>query len=335
MFHRSLPDRPGVSVFLTVRDEEPHLRESIDRILHQDYDGELEVVVAVGPSRDRTMEIAQGIAAGDPRVVVLENPTGLTPAGLNIAIRAATHDVLVRVDGHSAIPTDYVSRVVRGLRDSGAANYGGIMRPHGRTDLERAIARAMSSPVGIGSAPFHTGGDAGPADSVYLGAFLRGPLEEVGGYDEEYVRAQDWVLNYRLRQAGHTVWFDPSVEVTYRPRASWRALARQFYRSGRWRRHVVSEHPDTVSLRYLAPPAAVAGSLVGLAAGGLGVTVGPHWLRWAFALPTIYLLGVAGAVVPEMRRLPAGAALRFPGVVLVMHSAWGAGFLRGSESAGR
>lgn len=324
-----------MSVFLTVRDEEQHLEEAIDGVLGQDYAGELEVVIAVGPSTDRTMEIAQGIAARDRRVRVVENPTGATPAGLNLAIKATRYDVLVRVDGHSAIAVDYISRVVERLETSGAANVGGIMRPEGRTGLERAIARAMSSPVGIGVAPFHTGGKPGPADSVYLGAFRRAALEAVGGYDEEYLRAQDWELNYRLRNAGHVVWFDPGLVVTYRPRNSWRAFARQFFRSGRWRRHVISRHPDTSNLRYLAPPAVVAGSLLGLVVGTVGAIVGPEWLRWAFAVPAAYVAGVLVAVVPEMRGLPVGAAVRLPGVVMTMHGAWGFGFLRGSEVARR
>lgn len=332
MLDRTATNLPGVSVFLTVRNEEAHLGEALAGILAQDYPGAFEVVVAVGPSDDRTREIADEIAARDGRVTVVENPSGLTPSGLNAAIKAARHDLLVRVDGHSAIPADYVSSAVRILDSTGAANVGGIMRPEGRTALEQAIARAMGSPVGIGAAPFHTGGDAGPADSVYLGSFRRGPLETVGGFDEEYLRAQDWELNYRLRSAGHVVWFDPSLVVTYRPRGSWKALARQFYRSGRWRRHVISAHPETANLRYLAPPLVVATSVAGLVVGAIGLATGPAWLPWALAVPGAYVLGVVAALVPEMRGMPAGAAVRLPGVVLLMHLSWGAGFLRGRET---
>jgi len=332
VLERTVTDHPGVSVFLTVRNEEAHLGEALAQILAQDYPGELEVVVAVGPSDDRTREIADEIARRDSRVIVVENPSGFTPSGLNAAVEAARHDLLVRVDGHSAIPIDYVSCAVRVLTDTGAANVGGIMRPEGRTALEQAIACAMGSPVGIGAAPFHTGGAPGPADSVYLGSFRRAPLESVGGFDEEYLRAQDWELNYRLRTAGHVVWFDPSLVVTYRPRGSWKALAKQFFRSGRWRRHVISEHPETANLRYLAPPVAVAVSAVGLVAGAIGLVTGPAWLPWALAVPGAYGLGVVAALVPEMRGLPAGAAVRLPGVVMMMHLSWGAGFLRGRET---
>lgn len=322
---------PGVSVFLTVRNEERDLAEAVQRILDQDYAGPFEVVLAVGPSHDNTVEIAEKLAAEEPRLTVVENPAGWTPAGLNAAIRAARYDHLVRVDGHSHLAADYVSRVVAVMTSSGAANVGGIMVPEGRTAFERAVATAMSSPLGIGSAPFHTGGQAGPADSVYLGAFRRDALEAVGLYDEEYLRAQDWELNYRLRQAGHTVWFDPSLRVGYRPRGSWKQLATQFFRSGRWRNHVMRAYPDTASVRYLAPPAAVCGIAAGLVAGAVGAFT-TSWLLWGLVVPGGYVLGVVVGSLKEGRGLPARARALLPAVLATMHMSWGAGFLRGPEA---
>src|SRR5207344_3283616 len=114
-------------------------------------------------------------------------------------------------------------------------------------------------------------GDAGPQSTVYLGAFRREAVVGVGGYDEYFLRAQDWELNHRLRLAGHTVWFDPSIGVSYRPRARWRDFARQQYRTGGWRRRVIERHQGTASARYLAPPVAVLGVGLGLVAGLLSV----------------------------------------------------------------
>lgn len=322
---------PGVSIFLTVRNEERDLAEAVRRVLDQDYAGPFEVVLAVGPSHDRTAEIAAKLAAEEPRLIVVENPSGWTPAGLNAAIRAASHDLLVRVDGHSHIAADYVSHVVKVLRSSDAANVGGIMVPEGRTSFEKAVAVAMSSSFGIGSAPFHTGGRAGPADSVYLGAFRRDALEAVGSYDEEYLRAQDWELNYRLRQAGYVVWFDPEIRVGYRPRGSWRQLATQFFRSGRWRNHVMRHHPDTASMRYLAPPIALCAIAAGLAAGIVGAFTTP-WLLWGLVIPGGYLLGVVTGSLREGRSLSPRARMLLPGVLAVMHMSWGSGFLRGPET---
>lgn len=324
-------EAPGVSVILPVRDEERHLRAAVAQVLRQDYPGAFEVVLAVGPSRDRTREIADEIAAEDPRITVVANPSGRTPAALNLAIAAARHDVLVRVDGHSEIEPDYVRTAVAVLRATGAANVGGLMVPVGTTPFERAVAAAMSSPLGIGAVAFHTGGAAGPAPTVYLGVFRRDALERVGGFDETFVRAQDWELNHRLRRAGEVVWFDPTLAVTYRPRGSFRALATQFYRTGRWRRQVVRTYPETASLRYLAPPSTVAGLAVGSVAALVGATAGPRWLVAGVAAPVVYgafLVAASGALG---RGLDAAARWRLPGVVATMQMAWGVGFLRGVE----
>lgn len=320
---------PPVSVFLTVREEERHLTAAIEQVLDQDYPGELEIVVAVGPSHDRTREIADELAAGDARVRVLDNPTGLTPAGLNIAIAAARHDVLVRVDGHSEIERDYVRVAVEALLETGAANVGGLMVPVGTTPFEEAVARAMSSRLGIGAASFHTGGQAGPAPTVYLGVFRRDALERVGGYDEHFVRAQDWELNHRLRENGDVVWFDPRLAVTYRPRGDVRSLARQFFRSGQWRRQVMRHHPETAGVRYLTPPAAVVGIAGGAVLGLVGATVGPTWLVAGAVVPAAYAVGVLAGSVVVGRGMSPAARLRLPVAIATMHVAWGSGFLRG------
>lgn len=320
---------PGVSVILPVRDEERHLRAAVAQVLDQSYAGPYEVVLAVGPSGDRTREIADELAAGDHRVVVVDNPSGRTPAALNRAVAAAEHEILVRVDGHSEIGRDYVARAVRTLTETGAANVGGMMIPVGVTPFEQAVARAMSSPLGIGSASFHTGGPAGPAPTVYLGVFRRDALARVGGFDESFIRAQDWELNHRLRSAGEVVWFDPELAVTYRPRGSWRALARQFYGTGRWRRQVIRTYPETASVRYLAPPAAVVGVAVGTVVAVAGAVLGPRWLLAAAAAPAGYLATILVGSLVVSRGMTWSARLWLAPVVATMHMAWGAGFLRG------
>lgn len=223
--------------------EEHHLREAVGSVLAQDYPGELQVVLAVGPSRDRTRAVADQVSAEDPRVVVVDNPSGRTPDGLNAAIAASSHDIVVRMDGHGALSDGYIRRAVEVLEETGAANVGGVMLAEGTSDLQQAVAVAMRSPLGIGAARFHVGGEAGPVDTVYLGVFRREWLERVGGYDTEFTRAQDWEMNHRIREAGGTVWFTPELTVTYRPRATFRDLARQFYTTGQWRRHVARTHP--------------------------------------------------------------------------------------------
>lgn len=327
-----MSDLPRVVVVMPVINEERHLRASVDRIIGQDYAGPLDVVIAVGPSRDATSSIAQQLAAEFERVHVVDNPSGRTPSGLNAAIAFMDSDVVVRVDGHAMITDDYVRTGVETLQSTGADNVGGIMDAEGTTATESAIAAAMTSAFGVGGASFHIGGEPGPALTVYLGCFRRSALTRVGGYDETMVRAQDWEMNYRIRQTGGDVWFTPQMRVSYRPRPTLRALARQYHDYGRWRREVARRHPDTVSLRYLAAPVTVVGVAIGIVLGIVGLATGISWLAvLGFAAPVVYLVGnlLASAQAAVRGRLSWASTLLLPCVYATMHGAWGTGFLRG------
>lgn len=326
---------PTVSVVMPVVNEEKHLRASVQRILDQDYPGELDVTLAVGPSRDRSAEVAGELATEFDQVQVVENPSGSTPTGLNLAIGASVGEIVVRVDGHAMIPADYVSSAVSVLQRTGADNVGGIMAAEGVGEFECAVAAAMTSRFGVGDAAFHVGGEEGPALTVYLGCFRRSALERVGGYDESMERAQDWELNLRIRESGGVVYFTPDLRVTYRPRHSLRALARQYRDYGKWRREVAQRHPSTISMRYLAAPmtvAAIGAGLVVTTAGALSGRTG-----WVFAGLTPGAVYVSGNLIASLatgiRSKDVAVALRLPGVFATMHGAWGWGFLRGG--AGR
>jgi hypothetical protein len=321
---------PPVSVVVPVLNEERHLGEAVGRILAQAYPGELEVVLALGPSTDRTDQVAAELAAADPRVRTVRNPTGRTPNGLNAAIAASGHPVVVRVDGHGLLAPGYVATAVRLLEQTGAANVGGLMAAEGVNAFEKAVATAMTSVFGVGGARFHTGGQAGPADTVYLGVFRREVLERLGGYDESFLRAQDWELNHRIRSSGGLVWFTPELSVTYRPRSSLKALGRQYFHYGRWRRVVMRQHRGTASGRYLAAPAAVLACLAGLAAAPV--------TAWALVIPGGYLVGVLGATALTAVRspgLPARSVAALPAVFATMHWSWGLGFLTSPRSLAR
>ena len=320
-----------VSVVMPVRNEEAHLVAAVERVLEQDRDGELEIVIAVGPSSDRTAQIAEALAEQHPEVIVVDNPTGYTPAGLNIAIAASQYDVIVRVDGHGELSDGYIVRAVQLLEETGAANVGGLMDARGRTPLERAIAAAYNSPYGLGGGGFHVKDTpAGPAQTVFLGVFRRDALESVGGFDETLHRAQDWELNYRLRKAGFRIWFSPELRVIYRPRSTYASLAQQFYRTGSWRREVIRRYPETASARYLAPPIALAGFSGGLLGGLVGLLARNRYLSFLLLAPAVYTLFLLVATLRIDADLE--AKLRLPLVLAVMHGCWGAGFMRSTPA---
>jgi glycosyltransferase involved in cell wall biosynthesis len=319
---------------MPVRDEERHLAESVRQVLMQDYPGGFELVLAVGPSRDRTEQIARELAAADDRLTVVPNPSGKIASAMNAAIKTARYSVITRIDGHAMLPDGYLLTAVRTLLQTGAADVGGVMAAEGVTSFQQAVAWAMTSPAGVGAAANHTGGEAGPADTVYLGVYRRDAIEKVGGYDENMIVAEDWELNYRIRASGGLIWFTPELQVTYRPRASLPALARQHFRYGRWRRVVARRYPETVNRRYLAAPVATALNIAGCAAGVVGLAAiaadlapGLGILTVGFAIPAVYLAGITTVSAALTRRLPPPVRARVPLVLATMHMSWGAGFL--------
>ncbi|MEU7640744.1 glycosyltransferase family 2 protein [Streptomyces sp. NPDC039016] len=319
---------PAVSVIMPVLNEERHLRNAVRHILAQEYAGEMEVVIALGPSTDRTDEIAAELVREDPRVHTVPNPTGRTPAALNAAIKASRHPVVVRVDGHGMLSPNYIATAVRLLAETGAANVGGIMHAEGENAWEDAVAAAMTSKIGVGNAAFHTGGAAGPADTVYLGVFRREVLEQQGGYNEEFIRAQDWELNFRIREAGGQIWFSPELKVQYRPRPSIKALATQYKNYGKWRHVVARYHSGSINLRYLAPPTAVCAIAAGLV---VGAAVTP----WGLVVPAGYLAAITAGSLPAGRGLSLKARAQIPLALATMHMAWGVGFLTSPRSLAR
>ena len=326
---------PAVAVVMPVLNEENYLEAAVLAILSQDYEGSIQVVLALGPSTDRTDEVAARICAGDSRVSSVPNPTGRTPEGLNAALAATTQEIVVRVDAHSELSDGYIRQAVETLQRTGADNVGGIMGARGITKFEKAVAAAMTSPLGVGSASFHTGGTEGPAETVYLGVFKRSALERVGGYDPAFTRAQDWEMNYRIRATGGTVWFNPDLFVTYRPRPNVFKLAKQYFEYGSWRHEVMRRHPDTrrtkSALRYFAPPLAVVLIVIGKILGSIGFVMNNFYesesvLVWGYVFPLGYLALTLVSSLTLVRRARAGA-LWLPIVLMTMQMSWGIGFL--------
>jgi len=309
---------PSVSVILPILNEESDLENCITAILQQDYDGELEVILALGPSKDSTDLIAQKIAAKDKRVKLVKNPTGLTAAGLNLAIKASSFEIICRIDGHAEISKTYIKSAVSIMKETGAVNVGGIMFADSDQGLQRTVAQAMRSKLGVGPSKFHTGGGAGESETVYLGTFKKSAILAAGGFDERFIRAQDWELNHRIRKQGGLIWFDPRLVVTYRPRKTLSKLARQYFQYGRWRRVITRTHSNTSSLRYLAPPFAFVVNLFSLI---LGIFISPLLL-----LPlSIYVITLV--IGGFMIGIKIADKLLMPLVLATMHMSWGLGFI--------
>ena len=310
---------PPVSVVVPARDEAEDLPAALASVAAQDYEGAIEIVVADGSAGSGT---ADAVRARFPQVRIVTNPARGTSAGLNHAVAAASHDILVRCDARCRLPPGYVRVAVGTLERTGAAVVGGMQRAAGTTPFTRAVAMAMTTPLGAGDARYRIGGAEGPADTVWLGVFRRAVLEAAGGFDETLARNQDYELNWRIRAGGGTVWFTPALCAEYRPRDSFGALARQYCEWGRWKCAVLRRHPASLRWRHVAAP--LPALVLALSAVAGTATASPL----AAVPPLAYLLVlITGAAVHGLRRRDA-AALLLPPVLATMHLAWGTGFWR-------
>jgi glycosyltransferase involved in cell wall biosynthesis len=325
-----LMSEPAVSVIIPVLNEERFLKQSVQAILNQNYSGQFEIILALGPSKDQTNVIAQELAK-DQRIKLVENPSGRTAAALNNAIKNSNFDVIVRLDGHAIVDSSYIKNAVKTLLESGADNVGGLMKAEGTNAFEKSVAAAMTSKFGVGNAPFHVGGKSGEVDTVYLGTFRKSALERVGYFDESFIRAQDWEMNYRIRKTGGKIWFNPDLVVSYRPRKNILQLAKQYFEYGQWRKQVTKTYPETVSMRYLAPPVTVSGLIAGFVMVLFSKILDISWLQIGWLAPMVYLTVILLAFLSIGSKIGLLSRLYLLLVLPTMHLSWGVGFLKGSK----
>lgn len=331
----SLPDAalPRVSVVIPCRNERAYIGPCLDSLLAGDYPADrLEVLVVDGASDDGTRGVLAERASREPRLRVVDNPARITPVALNLGIRAATGDVVVRMDAHSAYPPDYLRRLVEWQAATGADNVGGTCRtlPSGDGAVPRAIAVALAHPFGVGASQFRTGvREPAWVDTVPFGCWRRETFARIGLFDEELVRNQDDEFNHRLRRAGGRLLLVPDVVVAYYARRDLRQLARMMYQYGHYKPLAARKLGHVPTLRQLVPPLFVLGLVLGpvLAAALWPVTPLLAWATLAgVALHAgVSLLSAARAFATLGAAGAAALAACFP----VMHVAYGAGYWRG------
>jgi GT2 family glycosyltransferase len=321
---------PFVSVIIPMRNEQAWIDRCLGSVLGQDYPRDrMEVLVADGLSTDASARMLAELAERDPRVRVVENPGLIVPTGLNLLIAAARGDIIARIDAHTVLGADYLRRGVELLERTGASNVGGPMICRGGSPIADAIAVAMGSRFGIG-ATFHFATGEVDCDTVYMGMWPRRVFEEVGLFDEEFVRNQDDELSYRIRKSGGRIVCSPAMKSLYQNRESWKTMAGQFWQYGVWKVRVLQKHPRQMSIRHFVPPAFQAGV-------ALSLLVGVVWqpALWTGLAAVALYTGVIGAVAASgPGDLAAKARL---GLALVLiHQCWANGFLVGLKRfAGR
>jgi GT2 family glycosyltransferase len=291
------------------------------------------VFVADGGSTDGSatllMQAAERLGV---RVTLLENPRRWVSHGLNTCIRHARGDLIVRLDCHSRYPSDYLRRLARAAEETGALNVGGVVVPVGRTRIERAVASAMDSAFGgIGWTRSAGQPERTEVDTVTFGAFRPEAFERAGLFDESLVRNQDDEFNLRLRRSGGRIVLDPAITLTYTPRGSYSAVARQYYQYGMWKIPVMRKHKRVLSARSLVPAAFVL-SLLALIAGSPSSRAAR---RTTAVELSVYGIAAATAATVSVRQReePRSLIVSTMAVFPALHLGYGVGMLHGALRA--
>ncbi len=321
-FSVSRPTWPSISVVMPVRNEVDYIGRSLGAMLAQDYEGALEFLVVDGMSDDATRQIVARMSESDLRIRLLDNPRRIIPTAMNIGIREARHTFIARMDGHTVAPPDYLQRCVRVMGETGADCVGGRWEYAGASSVAGAIAAAMESPFGVGTAAWRGADVPGDTDTVPFGLWKRERMLSLGGFDETLLCNEDYEFHYRLRSAGGRIHYSPDIVTTYYSRKDLAALWRQYYQYGLWKNRVLKMHPASFQLRHGVAPLFVAG-LVG---GVLLLPIAVLW-RWLYALGlAVYLILVLFFSIWQAARRGWQILPLLLLVFMILHIAWGSGF---------
>jgi len=319
-----------VSIICPVYNEERFIDRCILSIIAQDYPKEsLEVLFIDGRSTDKTRELVEKYTKEHPYIRLLDNPQQVVPYALNKGVEESTGEVVMRIDGHCAYPTNYVSELVRYLYELDADNVGGVWntQPANDTAICQAIALASSHPFGVGGSMHKIGAsEIMETDTVPFGCYKREVFEKTGLFDNDLVRNQDDEFNGRLLNKGGKIFLIPQVIINYTARDTIRKMRKMYYQYGLYKPLVNKKLGAPATIRQFFPLL----FLIGLVAGGL-LSIFSLWIRYAYlAVLALYL--IIGLVVGSMgaiRTRKPVMALLMPWVFLNIHLSYGWGYLMG------
>src|ERR687894_1222599 len=311
---------PEVSIIMPVRNEAASLDATLASVCSQATDASIEVITVDDHSTDSSRSIIERWMAKDEHVRLVSSPRRGIPQALNRGLEAARGRYLVRVDGHSIIPPDYVQVLLDHIRSRACEGAGGQKRAVGQGHFGRAVAAAHGSRFGIGDSKYHYSKRQELVDHIPFGAYVTELARAIGGWDEELRTNEDYDFNFRYQQAGGRLLFDPAIVFDWRVRETPARLAHQYYAYGRGKFTTLVRHPSSLHLRWLAPP-----MLVGSLAAGIllsRTTAGRLLPAVVEGSNPLFLVGGVGKPGSRVGGPPA------PHVALalgIMHLSWGTG----------
>ena len=317
-----MPFAPSVTILMPALNEEEYIRRAIASLLPQDDDLDYELIVLDGGSTDRTRRIVQELAAANPRIRLVPNGARIQSAAINkgASIAGIGSGIIVRADCHAEYPPGFVVRLVRELRERDAASAVVPMRTAGIGFLQRAIAAVQNSRMGNGGSPHRSAPTSRYVEHGHHAAFDRIAFLTVGGYDETFTHNEDAELDYRLTKSGAKIWLCSDLAITYFPRKSFRALARQYVNHGSGRARTILKHRCSPKVRQVLPVGVLA---VNLSSLGLGLVAG-----WPFFMPVLAYLAACAIWSGRLARSERDIACLASGLAAaIIHHSWAVGFV--------
>lgn len=243
-----------VSVVMPVLNEEKYIKNCLDSLLSQDYPKEnLEILLIDGMSNDNTVKIINEYTSKYDFIKLFSNPKKTVQYALNIGIKNAKGDFIVRMDAHASYSNDYISKCMEYLKKTKAENVGGPTIVKGISPVQKIVAAAYNSPFALGGSRHYEENFEGYADTVAWGAFKKQTLEKLGMYDERLPRSEDDDLNFRITKNGGKIFITPKIKSVYYPKDNFKKLFNQYFNYGLWKVAVIKKHQKPLRLAHLVP----------------------------------------------------------------------------------
>jgi glycosyltransferase involved in cell wall biosynthesis len=317
--------KPFVSILAPCRNEAKFIENTMNSILQSDYPANrMEFLVIDGGSTDGTREIIQSIAAKDGRVKFIDNPKKIVPTAMNIAIKEAKGEYIIRIDCHSIFTKDYISKCIEVAQRTNADNVGGygITLPGADTKTAKAIAASTSSIFGVGNSIFRLQGPEQEVDTVPFGTYRKELFEKIGYYDERLVRNQDIELNSRIRKHGGRIVISPEINLSYYNRSTYRGVWQQSFNNGLWNPYTIWLVGSGLSLRHFIPMFFVLGIFI----LGIAAVIWP-FLWWLFGAYVLLYIGTAFFYAAKAAKGKISDTILTLWAFIVLHVAYGLGSL--------
>ena len=318
-----------VSVILPIRNELHYINKTINSIINQTFDGEIEILIADGMSDDGTRNKIELLQKIHRNIYLIDNPQKIVSTGFNRALNIAKGDMILRVDGHSKLEPNYIKNSLALIGKMNADCVGGPIKHVSNGIIGESIIIAQSSIYGNGGARFRLKLKKGEyVDTLAFGCYKRKVFRDIGGYDEELKKNQDDEFNFRLIQNGGSIWLDPTIKSIYYSRNSLFKFFNQYFKYGFYKLRVMQKRKGISSYRQLVPPTFVLTIFFGIISHTLFKnTIILNLVAICYILFCLLSVWLSFVKISKRAMLP---KLLLPLTLLTMHFSYGFGFLLGS-----